>query len=135
MRFGNHANSFFLYCFLLSVVGRIISIRPAKSHNFHSWGVQPPLPLLSSSYSEKILKVIKLVEAFCLISEESYSYGSHDTGDPSTTNLYIGNINPTVSWNLNLWSSLKCLQWSFYWPVSYLFLTLHWIWNKLIFIS
>ena len=43
----------------------------------------------------------KLVEAFCLISEESYSYGSHDTGDPSTTNLYIGNINPTVSWNLN----------------------------------
>ncbi|XP_020630769.1 U2 snRNP-associated SURP motif-containing protein-like [Orbicella faveolata] len=29
--------------------------------------------------------------------EESYSYGSHDTGDPSTTNLYIGNINPTMT--------------------------------------
>lgn len=43
----------------------------------------------------------KLVEAFCLISEESYSSGSHDTGDPSTTNLYIGNINPTVRLNLN----------------------------------
>ena len=24
------------------------------------------------------------------------SYGSHDTGDPNTTNLYIGNINPKV---------------------------------------
>ena len=30
------------------------------------------------------------------VTEETYSYGSHDTGDPSTTNLYIGNINPAV---------------------------------------
>ncbi|KAJ7390317.1 U2 snRNP-associated SURP domain-containing protein [Desmophyllum pertusum] len=29
--------------------------------------------------------------------EDSYSYGSHDTGDPGTTNLYIGNINPTMT--------------------------------------
>ncbi|XP_015749110.1 PREDICTED: U2 snRNP-associated SURP motif-containing protein-like [Acropora digitifera] len=29
--------------------------------------------------------------------EESYSYGSHDTGDPNTTNLYIGNINPAMT--------------------------------------
>lgn len=41
--------------------------------------------------------IVKFVDIFCLISEDSFSYGSHDTGDPSTTNLYIGNINPTVS--------------------------------------
>ncbi|XP_073256675.1 U2 snRNP-associated SURP motif-containing protein-like [Porites lutea] len=29
--------------------------------------------------------------------EETFSYGSHDTGDPSTTNLYIGNINPAMT--------------------------------------
>ncbi|XP_068686027.1 U2 snRNP-associated SURP motif-containing protein-like [Montipora foliosa] len=29
--------------------------------------------------------------------EETYSYGSHDTGDPNTTNLYIGNINPAMT--------------------------------------
>lgn len=34
-------------------------------------------------------------EFFCF-TEEGYSYGSHDTGDPNTTNLYIGNINPAV---------------------------------------
>lgn len=49
----------------------------------------------------KVLQVItlklNLLRHFSFISEESYSYGSHDTGDPSTTNLYIGNINPTVS--------------------------------------
>ena len=28
--------------------------------------------------------------------EEPYSYGSYDTGDPNTTNLYIGNISPEV---------------------------------------
>ncbi|XP_078614627.1 U2 snRNP-associated SURP motif-containing protein-like isoform X3 [Branchiostoma floridae x Branchiostoma japonicum] len=28
---------------------------------------------------------------------EDYQSGSHDTGDPSTTNLYIGNINPKMT--------------------------------------
>lgn len=32
---------------------------------------------------------------FCIL-EEPYSYGSYDTGDPNTTNLYIGNISPEV---------------------------------------
>ncbi|CAB4020463.1 U2 snRNP-associated SURP motif-containing -like, partial [Paramuricea clavata] len=29
--------------------------------------------------------------------EEPYSYGSYDTGDPNTTNLYIGNISPEMN--------------------------------------
>lgn len=28
---------------------------------------------------------------------DDYAPGSHDVGDPSTTNLYLGNINPQVS--------------------------------------
>lgn len=31
--------------------------------------------------------------------KEATSSGSYDTGDPSTTNLYLGNINPTVNEN------------------------------------
>lgn len=27
---------------------------------------------------------------------DDYAPGSHDVGDPSTTNLYLGNINPQV---------------------------------------
>lgn len=30
---------------------------------------------------------------------DDYAPGSHDVGDPSTTNLYLGNINPQVSWS------------------------------------
>lgn len=37
-----------------------------------------------------------VIDLFIFV-EEGYSYGSHDTGDPNTTNLYIGNINPAVS--------------------------------------
>lgn len=29
--------------------------------------------------------------------DDSKSYGSHDTGDPQTTNLYLGNINPKMT--------------------------------------
>ena len=32
----------------------------------------------------------------CLATEES-KYGSYDNGDPTTTNLYLGNLNPKVS--------------------------------------
>lgn len=31
---------------------------------------------------------------------DDYAPGSHDVGDPSTTNLYLGNINPQVSLEL-----------------------------------
>lgn len=39
---------------------------------------------------------------FCLFFSivlvlDDYAPGSHDVGDPSTTNLYLGNINPQVS--------------------------------------
>lgn len=33
--------------------------------------------------------------ALCLVLDD-YAPGSHDVGDPSTTNLYLGNINPQV---------------------------------------
>lgn len=33
---------------------------------------------------------------FILVLDD-YAPGSHDVGDPSTTNLYLGNINPQVS--------------------------------------
>lgn len=29
---------------------------------------------------------------------EDYSYGSHDYGDPSTTNIFLGSINPKVQY-------------------------------------
>lgn len=32
---------------------------------------------------------------FVLVLDD-YAPGSHDVGDPSTTNLYLGNINPQV---------------------------------------
>lgn len=32
---------------------------------------------------------------FALVLDD-YAPGSHDVGDPSTTNLYLGNINPQV---------------------------------------
>lgn len=35
--------------------------------------------------------------SFILVLDD-YAPGSHDVGDPSTTNLYLGNINPQVSW-------------------------------------
>lgn len=31
--------------------------------------------------------------------KDAASFGSYDTGDPTTTNLYLGNINPTVNEN------------------------------------
>lgn len=34
--------------------------------------------------------------SFILVLDD-YAPGSHDVGDPSTTNLYLGNINPQVS--------------------------------------
>lgn len=33
--------------------------------------------------------------SFVLVLDD-YAPGSHDVGDPSTTNLYLGNINPQV---------------------------------------
>ena len=39
---------------------------------------------------------------FLLFKADDYrypSYGSYDTGDPSTTNLYLGNLNPKVKLN------------------------------------
>ena len=34
--------------------------------------------------------------------------GSFDTGDPLTTNLYVGNINPKVQWNIMFTVVTKC---------------------------
>lgn len=33
--------------------------------------------------------------------------GSHDVGDPSTTNLYLGNINPQVNFYPNIYGVEK----------------------------
>lgn len=35
--------------------------------------------------------------------------GSHDVGDPSTTNLYLGNINPQVDFGTTVSSDLRIL--------------------------
>lgn len=35
--------------------------------------------------------------------------GSYDTGDPNTTNLYLGNLNPKVTWIL-IYFVLICQQ-------------------------
>lgn len=36
-----------------------------------------------------------IIFTVCLVLDD-YAPGSHDVGDPSTTNLYLGNINPQV---------------------------------------
>ena len=38
------------------------------------------------------------VEAFKVDEYKDLNKGSFDTGDPLTTNLYVGNINPKVQW-------------------------------------
>ena len=37
--------------------------------------------------------------AFCTddFNNKSHTFGSYDNGDPSTTNIYLGNISPKVS--------------------------------------
>lgn len=53
------------------------------------------------SFNIMSLKCIVRVVTFILFSItvvlDDYAPGSHDVGDPSTTNLYLGNINPQVS--------------------------------------
>lgn len=41
------------------------------------------------------MQVIIFFPLFILVLDD-YAPGSHDVGDPSTTNLYLGNINPQV---------------------------------------
>ena len=41
------------------------------------------------------MQVIIFFPLFVLVLDD-YAPGSHDVGDPSTTNLYLGNINPQV---------------------------------------
>ncbi|KAI1319858.1 U2 snRNP-associated SURP domain-containing protein [Mortierella claussenii] len=43
---------------------------------------------------------------------DDYKMGSRDTGDPSTTNLYIGNINPTVN------EEQLCMEFAKYGPIA-----------------
>ncbi|KAF9434026.1 U2 snRNP-associated SURP domain-containing protein [Entomortierella beljakovae] len=45
-------------------------------------------------------------------SNDDYKMGSRDTGDPSTTNLYIGNINPTVN------EEQLCMEFAKYGPIA-----------------
>lgn len=45
-----------------------------------------------------IVRVLTFVIFFSVtVVLDDYAPGSHDVGDPSTTNLYLGNINPQVS--------------------------------------
>ncbi|KAF9981939.1 U2 snRNP-associated SURP domain-containing protein, partial [Modicella reniformis] len=43
---------------------------------------------------------------------KDYKMGSRDTGDPNTTNLYIGNINPTVN------EEQLCMEFAKYGPIA-----------------
>ncbi|KAG0309539.1 U2 snRNP-associated SURP domain-containing protein [Dissophora globulifera] len=45
-------------------------------------------------------------------SQDDYKMGSRDTGDPKTTNLYIGNINPTVN------EEQLCMEFAKYGPIA-----------------
>ncbi|KAF9110426.1 U2 snRNP-associated SURP domain-containing protein [Mortierella sp. AM989] len=45
-------------------------------------------------------------------SQDDYKMGSRDTGDPTTTNLYIGNINPTVN------EEQLCMEFAKYGPIA-----------------
>ncbi|KAF8933829.1 U2 snRNP-associated SURP domain-containing protein [Dissophora ornata] len=45
-------------------------------------------------------------------NQDDYKVGSRDTGDPSTTNLYIGNINPTVN------EEQLCMEFAKYGPIA-----------------
>ncbi len=57
------------------------------------------------------LEMAKQVERMERLKEanEAIALGSHDTGDPTTTNLYVGNLAPTVSirlwaiWSMDIW--------------------------------
>ena len=42
-----------------------------------------------------IISTAVLIFLFVIVLDD-YAPGSHDVGDPSTTNLYLGNINPQV---------------------------------------
>ncbi|KAF9896427.1 U2 snRNP-associated SURP domain-containing protein, partial [Lobosporangium transversale] len=44
--------------------------------------------------------------------QDDYKMGSRDTGDPNTTNLYIGNINPTVN------EEQLCMEFAKYGPIA-----------------
>ena len=55
------------------------------------------------------------MEAFKVDEYKDLSKGSFDTGDPLTTNLYVGNINPKVLWHVcmsviytNMYMCNKC---------------------------
>ena len=51
---------------------------------------------------EKIKKEVKEVsEIEVRHAEELKTVGSFDTGDPTTTNIYLGNINPKVCLNFS----------------------------------
>ena len=46
------------------------------------------------------MSYLKIVINFCIISADEYripGLGSFDTGDPNTTNIYLGNLNPKMT--------------------------------------
>ena len=42
-----------------------------------------------------------------IVGMEDYTTGSYDYGDPTTTNIFLGSINPKV-----IWTHCKCLMFS-----------------------
>lgn len=64
--------------------------------------------LFSLMLSFKCIAGIMTSFFFCLFFNfilvlDDYAPGSHDVGDPSTTNLYLGNINPQVNLEPRSW--------------------------------
>lgn len=53
--------------------------------------------MLSLKCIAKIMTSFFLFFSSIIVVLDDYAPGSHDVGDPSTTNLYLGNINPQVS--------------------------------------
>jgi len=54
--------------------------------------------MLSFKCVARIMTFFFSIFSSIIVVLDDYAPGSHDVGDPSTTNLYLGNINPQVSW-------------------------------------